>query len=364
MNKTDALVDWIHRVEFDLKNNRPTKRLHSIVSEIYFEEKICSMAGLRVLDGVATGWMKCYNPSKKVRQWYKLSSNDCGNQIEASKTLVHWLAATRSPPEFFLVDYAVSYVEGIPIIDFNLRQFSMQSGVIKWLTEPLDEQINTINREITLKLSELINLQTGLEIEPWLRHLPTRKLEKLFATRCWMNYSKLYLSDIDGVALDSSKSLVFLEFKRKDPAMGYRYRLSDLASKRTYLRMAQKLNKAAADENVLEYKKLTEELDNGWEQPKDLCFGLDTTHADNVFLCQEIRSTYRYIVWNQSPAPLSQLLDVQLNPLGSPNFLYLDVLPSHFDGISKADGEKSGSYSEGLNRHQLMLLVDDFNSFN
>lgn len=58
MNEKAFLIDWIHRVEYDLKEGRPTKRRPSLVTELYFERHLSKLRELNLPAVIAFGWMK------------------------------------------------------------------------------------------------------------------------------------------------------------------------------------------------------------------------------------------------------------------------------------------------------------------
>lgn len=360
MDEKSSLIDWIHRVEFDLHTGKSTKRLPSLVTEIFFERQLSLNRTLGLPQHIATGWMGQFSWQHKVKEWFKIASYDCDEKKLASQLFIQNIAATSPRDRFYLVGHEVQIEtnSSLPKVTFTIRPIIQKNDKSLCLGEADESFGKKLTDAIAIALKNYGGVNPGSEIRPWLNLLDTVELKRLLATRCLMNFSGFSFTDIDGVGIDADGRLTLVEFKRKDPARGMRYRLkSESLEKRNYLKIAKDLNRLAT-------AKLQEHVfsDSRWDVAQDECFGLDTSHATNVVLCESNKWVYRYVIWNHSPATPEHLFTEQLVPRENLDIRVLNVSPQYFDGIAKAPGGKSGTYSVGKVRYQLMIRVQDFDS--
>lgn len=370
MSENTWLIDWIHKVEYDIRLKKPTKRRPSLVTEIYFQNNLSRAAALKIPPDIVFGWMKTANKNG-VTRWYKISSGDNEVQKKVSLNFIRTVLESNPSDEFYLVNYKVEQPAGLtcpPMISITAKNLYINGDrAVKQGANSI-EFSSLINEEI--KKHTLI--ESDNEIKPWLENLDVASLKRLLATRCLMNFAKLYLTDIDGVYFDASGKLTFLEFKRKNAAKGTIYELIEHPSLWKYLQTAKKLNSEARKSgnnggvSTTETFSPASELKNTNEWKKIIpgnneYFGLDTSHAENVQLCNKNDWVYRYVIWNHASASASELFNIPLSAKSNLDLRCINVESKHIAGISWANNEKSGTYSSGIFRHQLMINTSDFN---
>jgi len=382
MNEKAFLIDWIHKVEYDLKKSEPTKRRPSLVTEVYFEWHLSLNRKLNLPPAIAFGWMKRNSSEGRCTEWFKIASNDSIAKKQPSLRFIKEMSKKEPQDRFYLIQYEIQCEQStkpdkanLPLaVTFKITSLlSEGSSICRYTTEEGLRLSEEFTARTTNELKRYTSTESDNEIGPWLELLSTAELKKLLATRCLMNFSGNYFTDIDGIGINDSGTLTFVEFKRKDPACGFRYRLLQKNSQlETYLEVAKNLNKKErkawkakqAGRRPLKSSQLGAELENTekWEtvMPNEGCFGLDTSHVENVLICSDNGWIYRHVIWNHGPAKAGELFDPQLSPLSPPDLRCLDIESMHIDGISRTDGTKSGSYTKGIPRYQLMIPVEDF----
>ncbi|MTD34124.1 hypothetical protein [Paludibacterium denitrificans] len=377
MNEKAFLIDWIHRVEYDLKEGRPTKRRPSLVTELYFERHLSKLRELNLPAVIAFGWMKRFCWKKQCTEWFKIASNDSLAKKQPTLLFIKEISKRQPQDKFYLVQYEVqsqlSMPNTPPSVVFKVTSLLREGdSICRYTTKDSLQLSAELTAQTANELKHYVSTRSDNEIGPWLELLSTTELKKLLSTRCLMNFSSKNFTDIDGIGINDSGTLTFVEFKRKDPAHGLRYRLLQNPRLETYLEIAKNLNKKErkawkvkqAGQIPLKDNQPGAELENTerWEtvMPNEGCFGLDTSHAENILLCSNNDWVYRYVIWNHMPATVGELFNHRLVPWSSQDLRYLDIESRHIDGISRADGKKSGSYTKGVPRYQLMIKVEDF----
>lgn len=371
MREHEYLIDWLHKVESDPKDVRKvSKRLPSIVSELYFEHRLSSRQDLGLHAPFSFGWTVRYDRKSKTRHWFKVSERDeeispdqreLNTRHQINKAFTSAIANVNGGDRFFIVIHEVKMDEGNkPLVTLNILEIEIAFGAVK----KKDDQsyADNLGKEITElvnnALQERVVCEPAQTITPWLSTMKLPSLRRLLATRCFMNFSHLYLTDIDAVGLSHLGQLQVVEFKRKGPARGVGYRLvtspDSTSGISRYLKEIMVL-KSISPENIREKLGDTTYVTKVVSD----CFGLDTSHAKNADLCNRAEITYRYLIWNTTETDPEKLFTTELKPKNASEFFVLDVAPSHIDKISMTFGDDSGTYTSDT-RFQLMISVDKF----
>ncbi|EJM74587.1 hypothetical protein PMI29_00553 [Pseudomonas sp. GM49] len=360
MTEKQILIDWIHRVEFKLDDGKwvEKKRLPSLVTEIYFNKYLARQKELNLPEKLSFGWMyKNKSKYSKDRIWFKFSEG--GANGEVSRQFVNMIRSANKEDEFFLVESEVSTLRGVPDIRWKVTELTFKSnGALgHHFSKKAEEYQGEIKGGVEAALELRVPLKVGQKIGNWLNSECLSDLKRLFSQRCLMNFSKLFLSDIDAVGLSEAGSIEVLEFKRKDPATGFRYVANhrrnepygiDLYISRVYA------FKCMGSSFKVEFGDSSR-----WIGRQDDCFGLDISHAKNVELCTRAGINYRYIVWNSDKSEPFELLTKCWSPKVPLDMFIMDVTSNSFDGLSLTNGDDSGSYTEET-RYQVMIPVASF----
>ncbi|MGY2185300.1 hypothetical protein [Pseudomonas sp. SDO5591_S426] len=363
MTEQQVLIDWIHRVEFKLDENGTyveTKRLASLVTEMYFEKYLVRNNALKLPERLSFGWMY-RNKSKysRDRVWFKLSEGGVNGDV--NRQFIEMISSANRVDQFFLVESEVSILEECIDVQWKVTELIVKGDGT--LLPDLSEQAKAYQKQITDGVIAELSLRSSLAVDKkisgWLSSESLSGLKRLFSQRCLMNFSKLYLSDIDAVGLGEDGSIEVLEFKRKDPANGVRYvaipRYNELSGVELYI------SRVYAFKCMDSTFKVEFSNSSRWSASKSPSFGLDISHAKNVELCCRAGIKYRYIIWNSNKTEPGELLTHCWSPKVPLNIFVMDVILSSFDGLSLTYGDDSGSYTEET-RFQVMIPVVSFNS--
>lgn len=198
-----------------------------------------------------------------------------------------------------------------------------------------------------------------MAIDSWLRHQSQHSLERLFSTRCLMNFGGLYLTDIDALGITEDNELELIEFKRKDPTRGVQY--TPLPIVDSWAQIHEFL--ARADFHACKNEKRLEELrnDGRWNEELIPSFGLDGSHVRTLRLCIAAGIRYQYVIWHSSIKSLSNLLSADFKPLVDVHLQTRYMTENCFIGVSWTTGEDSGEYSDKI-RFQGMTPLSAFTS--
>jgi hypothetical protein len=319
MSEIDILIDWIHRVEYDTKKKAPKKRLDSLITEIYFEKTLVHQKTLGLPEHVVTGWIRNSKGDGNY-EWLKIASKDSPQKNEVSKRFIKDMVATRPLDSFFLVTYEFSNdpEAGVPAVFYKLEKLEIISGKVTRGTEDENRGLQITN-DIHTALLNLKELNLELRLKDLFSTQDENELKRLFAIRCLMNFSGIKGVDIDGMGINEQDQLVIIEFKRKYPTRGVRWRSRGVQSFKSYRAKIRTLEREYATAE----KQLGDE--ECWETIIAPCFGLDTSHETTLSICIRNGWVYRYLIWNHSQVGADELFDEKILPKASPELLAMNV---------------------------------------
>ncbi|WP_157649687.1 hypothetical protein [Burkholderia ubonensis] len=377
MNEQAWLTDWIHRIEeyACTKDDLKFKRIHAIVLELCFERVLSKTERLGLPHDLVYGWSYCTPFGGNSRHWF-LIWRDLTDQSDQSsiyppalstinRTFATALLNGRPNDKIFAISFRIDQTihhENAPCLIWKFVECELRGHLI----ERCDDQSTAkrYEKSVTENIESGINAahstHTQTDIRSWLQGLDGLSLRHLFATRCFMNFSGLFLSDIDGIGIDQYGRGIVIEFKRKTPARGYvltPVRLSTenvpLGSYIDLIRELKQLDKETRSKRIGDETRFRKETSaRGF-------YGLDESHFMNVRLCDDIGFSYRYIVWNSGTSDAAELVRPDFHPKARPSLESHIVTPTCFAGFSKTDPKDSGSYSKKT-RFQLMIQASKF----
>jgi hypothetical protein len=388
-NHFDALlIDWIHRVETvqDKHNSwHDSKRLHSMITENYFEKELAEKVCAGSPEDLAFGWTYRTNWASDNRHWFKISD---GSGKESSAAFIRSIHCFRPGDRFFLIiDMNCRFESAsVPDVSLTVKEIVVEKNLIIY-PENLSRDVQRMPHEITTRIKAELEKREGLQVaQPYAsrfrKHYSSAQLQRLLITRCIMNFGGLYLTDIDAVGISRCGQIQMIEFKRKTAAQGKDWyaavpdpepwnRLAEYRSRIKSLReeLPSKMELKRAHNEGQRYQLVRKgdalvqaqlaEHSKWAKRPPELIFGLDDSHASNVALCCAGGMLYTHLVWESSCMRADELLDENLKPLTQPVLLCLDILPEHFCGLTKTNGVKSGTYDHGV-RFQVTIRKEEF----
>ena len=356
MTEKENLIAWIHRAETPLKesHNNLGKRLDAIVIEIFFENYLLRSRVLPWPKLLSFGWAYGYaDYQRRHKRWFKVSEGSGQGKV-VSREFARQTLSAYPEDQLFLLQPGVSLSGPLPEISWNVTEIVLNSeNRLEMKHSSAAKKIESqLTKNTTAALERRIEAQPNDTISNWLSHESTRELERLFSTRCLMNFGEQYLTDIDAVGLDDDGELEIIEFKRKDPAKGKKYKPvfnteNPPPSLEQYFSIIDSLESAPENFEI--------ELNNtrNWEYHRTPSFGLDSSHLRTLQLCLAAKIRYRYAIWNSSIKKPSELLSFDFEPLNSIDICSCHLTASCFTGISFTKGKDSGSYTPRP-RFQLM----------
>ncbi|MBR7997254.1 hypothetical protein KDX08_32865 [Burkholderia cenocepacia] len=377
MNEKAWLMGWIHRIEeyACTKDDLKFKRIHAIVLELCFERVLSKTERLGLPHDLVHGWSYCTPYGGNSRHWF-LISRDLTNQSDRSsiypqvfrtvnRTFATTLLRSRPNDKVFVVSFRIDQTinhANTPCLNWKFVECELHGNLI----DRCDDQStakryeSSVTENVESGINSAYSIRTQTDIRSWLQGLDGPSLRRLFATRCFMNFSGLFLSDIDGIGIDQHGQGTVIEFKRKMPARGYvltPVRPSPenvpLGSYVDLIRELKQLDKETRSQRLSdETRFIKEKSARGF-------YGLDESHFMNVRLCDDIGFTYRYIVWHSGTSDAVELVRPDFHPKARPSLESHIVTPTCFAGFSKTDSKDSGSYSNKT-RFQLMIAASKF----
>ncbi|WP_175624405.1 MULTISPECIES: hypothetical protein [Oxalobacteraceae] len=360
------LVDWIHKAEWifptrSSETGNLSSRTPSLVTDLHFEHYLIGRSELGLDGDITFGWSVCEEHRTMNRHWYKISEKNQNPQTDLNKAFILSVAQASPKDRFFVVDWSVEEEQNAPpSLNWKIKEVIVNAGNIKWASNQklAEYQSKTISKSVKAALESRKNCEHNGLISKWLMRIGSEHLKRLLITRCLMNFGGLYLTDIDAVGTDTSGRTQIIEFKRKDPAKGNDcYQLLPLPPAKetisTYLNViATELD--PIKKNKVELNATFKNKDRWKQMPAEACFGLDTSHAKNIELCERTGMIYRHIIWNNDEKTPGNLLEADLTPVHFQNLLMLTVCAKHIEKISRTGGRDSGSYTTNT-RFQLMI---------
>ncbi|WP_157374663.1 hypothetical protein [Burkholderia ubonensis] len=377
MNEQAWLTDWIHRIEeyACTKDDLKFKRIHAIVLELCFERVLSKTERLGLPHDLAYGWSYCMPYGGNSRHWFLIwrDFTDQGDQgsinlpalRNINRTFATALLNNRPNDKIFTVSFRIDQTknyENVPLLNWKFIEFEIRGHSIERCddqsTAERYEKSVTENVESGVNAAHSIHTQTN--ISSWLRGLDGSSLRHLFATRCFMNFSGLFLSDIDGIGVDQYGHGIVVEFKRKTPARGYVLTpvrpSTENMSLGSYIDLIRELKQLDKETRS---KRIGDETHFRKETSARGFYGLDESHFMNVRLCDDIGFAYRYVVWHSGTSDAAALVRPDFHPIEKPRLESYIVTPNCFAGFSKTDPKDSGSYSKRT-RFQLMINASKF----
>lgn len=369
MDHREYLIDWIHKAELRFRKGNSegvlSERLPSLITDLHFELHIAGRADLDLCMPLSFGW--AVEDHGDCRRWYKISEAAQGTLRNLNFSFVNKIRLADNSARFFIVIPSFWYTDnGPPDMTYEIKEFVCDK--IGW--QQADNQStaealsNNVSTKVRTSLRERAISSHDSKIAPWLRSLNVDQLQRLFTVRCFMNFSNLFLTDIDAIGINEAGNIQIIEFKRKGPAGGnncFQF-LPALISKDplpTYLKIINsELKRFQTSEKLLCYLEISEH----WQRmPKEGCFGLDASHTKNVDLCAKAGMSYRHVIWDTTKKP-ADLLSHDLKPKEVQSILVLNILPTHLQKLTFTEGRDSGSYNQRL-RFQLMISAQQFSHF-
>ncbi|BAK74856.1 hypothetical protein NH8B_0007 [Pseudogulbenkiania sp. NH8B] len=342
MTETEYIIDWIHRVEHARNKVNFTKRLPTLLTEYFFEKVLASKLGLGIKSGLSTGWSYEYKHKNNERIWHKLLIEEKKLSPADKKFIQH--AVRHNPEDRILLTHAKitspTNKNNIPSIKFSTREIGLLNKKITLFEETEElklfcQNINTHTNTSLTKLKTAKSNQPG--IDTWLHNIATPDLQKILATRIFMNFLGKKV-DIDSLMENEDGSISIIEFKRKDPAKG----MKELEQKQ----IMQFIYKDPEEQKFI-YDSLS--------YKKSLCFGLDISHVRNVEFCEKTGINYHHIIWEHIARRPGQIFSSSFECTEHQIKIYsINLTTNHFSGISTTHGEESGSYDDD-DRFQLTI---------
>lgn len=348
----DRLSQLIDEAEFLKTGKRGTKRLFSIVTDHFFETTIRPRQELGLDSCHATGWMTCTDSRSNVRRWFKMVSPE--HSKEVSRLCLDFIRALliRSPQdEFYLVSWTLSSSGSV---GYTLRQIICNDSQTRFETSNCAALEQSVNQSISTlyRAGSSNSPDAGAgAIHSWLTggSFTHEQLQQILATRIFLNFSGLYLTDIDLLTRDGDR-LCIVEFKRKYPTQGARFLFHS-----TPTSFASVL---AAFEKGFDTRSLRH-----CSYPQPEAFGLDHSHLKVLSHVSRSEIVYRHVIWDTRTRELPELLTCDLKPKSSLIIRYRDLDCSSFCGITSAPPGESGTYSEHNARTQALMNAADFRTF-
>jgi len=385
MSNITQLTNAIFAVE---TNN--DARLAGIIIERYLLQKLTTKLAQYKYSDIQTGWIirkldSCYSIELggEEEHWYRLITP--GNTLS---TVDHSVVNTFSQVgrRFFSVEYSSELIDipnkkiGLTVSEINLNgEINRSQSAVPNLQQQLDKYL----------IKKNLNKVSGL-LSKWFHRLDQSELESIFIQRCIMN-SMSNCVDIDAITLSETKTLTFLEVKRKYPTLGIRkftpsfspnfsnvskiitnttpkinfynnnVLTGRIASRDRTRALADELDKLLPQSDVLGYEKT----------PNSFYCGLDWSHYQILNMCDIARVTYKYLVWNLDPYGIvtsskktSNYEDEILNYLLTPaaknqrqnSFLYATLNCSSTIGLTFTEGSDSGALTKDVRLQTVFSL--------
>lgn len=348
----------IHAAEFLSTKKQKSKRLTSIITDVFFERTISQHPSLGISKTTSSGWVTCKSEDDYTRNWYKLASNHDKNGRQLCLQFMRKILLLGGENKFYLVHANISPT-GIP--QYNIQQLELDPITNKIGSKSRKDLDSRINKTVSSKfapskIKKYIKSTNRFEIEQWLINgsFSLQQLESILTTRVFLNFSGIYgLTDIDLICLiDGQISIV--EFKRKYPAYGNRYILCS-----TPICYSSLLSIDVLDlNNVLTLCH--------YQSAKDTqipgAYGLDKSHL-KVLADVGSGINYRYVIWDTHVKSLAGLLAHSLSLKKAATIKYLDLELSSFYGATSTPPESSSSFDESKSRTQLLMLESVFSAF-
>lgn len=394
---------------FSVETNNDA-RLAGIIIERYLLQKLTSKLAHYKYSDIQTGWIirkldSCFSieTDGEEEHWYRLITP--GSTLS---TVDHAVVNTFSQEGrfFFSVEYSSDLIDipnkkiGLTVSKINLNgEIDRSQSTVPNLQQQLDNYL----------IKKNLNQTSGL-LSKWFHSLDQSELESIFIQRCIMN-SMSNCVDIDAITLSETKTLTFLELKRKYPALGVRKftrsfspnfpNISKLITNTTpkinfYNNTVLTGSVASTDRT----RALSDELDRllprsdvqRYQKTRDSYYcGLDWSHYQTLNMCDIAGVTYKYLVWNLDPYGivtsnkksssyeheiLSYLLTPDTKKQRQNSFLYATLNCSSAIGLTFTEGSDSGALTKDIrlqavfalnprtvNRNKLYLQPDQHESF-
>lgn len=142
MSEQEYLIDWLHKVESDPANARKvSKRLPSIISELYFEHRLSIRQDLGLHTPLSFGWTVHFDRRSESRHWFKISERNEGelsgkkeadHRSLTNKAFIAAIAAANSNDRFFVVMHEVKMDdENKPSLNWKILEVEIILGFMR-----------------------------------------------------------------------------------------------------------------------------------------------------------------------------------------------------------------------------------------
>jgi len=358
-NDRAQLETALDYADFDPGKPYLSKRRDAYVTEHYFEQDILH----KVAEGGTTlGW--CYITLGNHRYWFKSVSTLDYPEKERSvdKAFISKAMSHDSSQKFFLVTLKESEIGAYHIATLNDEWFLEDIRKEKshqWFAAKVAE----MNQHARRLLSKPI-LETPF-CSQWMGHVSDEYLTALLIQRILMNVglAEHYPLDIDAIEIDKS-SLVFHEFKRKDPCPNGFFTIEKGKRGLTELYRIRKdirASKAENDDALFEF--IQNDL-NISRAENTSGYGLDLSHVSNFSYCVRKNIIYRHTIWDSQNYPrkpnISDLFSRKpIEPKKDNHILFRDLDSEDFAGFIFTSGANSGT----IHQNPRMQFVLDASLF-
>ena len=336
-----------------LRIERGEKRRTGLVVEQFFETSILPALKLQADSSRAVGgnWFRFLHAGSKSPCWGCIvpslpAGTASGRIIETAAILE---SRTKMPVLLFHV-LPIPEISGTPVLSVDVRALSMENSE---LAETLQSEIERHGPLFGAEVRSATGNPGTPEILAWFEKMDTASLWRLVLVRYLFNRilgKSGYPVDIDGIFSDGTK-LVFLEFKRKDPARGICMLETHPGTFSGLGNLAGQIAKAETGCPEGRYRKIPS-------------YGLDMSHLVSLEICERAGFGYVYMIWKESVSKnagsVQQLKHLFPDGPGmrvprKPFILQaLSVKPDHCTGTSSTRYADSGSYTK-KRRVQIMI---------
>jgi hypothetical protein len=375
VNEKKQLISWIHNIEWYAckKNDGKFKRIHGIVTELCFERILSKTDKSEIPENLVSGWCYRINTDAQPRDWF-IVWHRCIRKhgkypLDLRKTNRYFaktLLQSRPSDRIFSVSFCFCNDSGennIPSIQWQVLECKLVEGTIQRSGDQKSAQgiEKIISENIKSELPRCVSNHPREDIIKFLMGVDIATLQRIFAIRCFMNFSSFFLSDIDAICVDHDGQGKIIEFKRKSAAKGLIYRLNKLDNSEPSIDDYTREIDFLKGQHISKIYENLKENFTSLSEKKHGFYGLDSSHFKNIQICNQIGFRYQYIVWDSVKSDASSLMNPDLSPQKTPSLKSKIVTPLSFAGLSKTLPKDSGSYSKDI-RFQLMLAAASFKS--
>jgi hypothetical protein len=372
-----SLLDVVDIKEDSKGNFNGSKRKHAHITEKFFENRILPI--ITNSEYVSRGWIRFSEFGNKSKVcWIKVvfSWNENINENKVDKAFISEVLTFNPKIKFYTLGLDKYYC-------YTLRQLlSKENGKFfcKVNTPPfinfkgIQDELNRLNGLI---YKPAYSDELGF-CEPWLESCPVIDVFTLLTERILMNKGLFGCTDIDAIEYnpDSSKKIIFHEFKRKYPFKDNAFSKEsiDIQEVENYdfrTKLQNNLNELLVNENILTkqkktytlamdkgvaYAKIDEYLNSIEYSTDDIqngerkeYFGIDGSHCETIELCLSMGFRFTHTIWDskKTESPY-ELLNTILNPTELVHLYSKSIHIQDLTKITRTVGPDSGSFNHGV----------------